>query len=269
MQFRRWRVGGGQNHQTGLNSGHGRASGRHGADQGAVRGGGCGLEESTELSLLLLGHPWHGLQSRPRWWAWCPGQSWHLWSLGWRLGACTEAASPAGRLLVYPSCLLVCAYSWDAAWLARPMAPRPGASPCCPDWKSAPAMAGLAPGGGSWWSVRPTSLSGGPSKCWPEKIEFYRPTFTGQASKIEGSNLIVNPKCHRGCPAHLKQADPPTWTTSVGRGGPIGVPSHVKTHPHLSHLSATAWIGLSRSNFTGSKITGKFEKKPPFRNALL
>jgi hypothetical protein len=42
FQFRRWRVGGGQNHHAGLNSGHSRASGRHRADRGAARaGGGC------------------------------------------------------------------------------------------------------------------------------------------------------------------------------------------------------------------------------------
>ena len=37
FQFRRWRVGGGQNHHAGLNSGHSRAGGRHRAGRGAVR----------------------------------------------------------------------------------------------------------------------------------------------------------------------------------------------------------------------------------------
>ena len=40
FQFRRWRVGGGQNRHAGLNSGCGRASGRHRADRGAARWGG-------------------------------------------------------------------------------------------------------------------------------------------------------------------------------------------------------------------------------------
>ena len=39
FQFRHWRVGGGQNHHAGLNSGHSRAGGRHRAGRGAVRWG--------------------------------------------------------------------------------------------------------------------------------------------------------------------------------------------------------------------------------------
>ena len=39
LQFRDWRVGGGQNHHAGLNSGHSRAGGRHRAGRGAVRWG--------------------------------------------------------------------------------------------------------------------------------------------------------------------------------------------------------------------------------------
>ena len=48
FQFRRWRVGGGQNRHAGLNSGHGRASGRQIADRGAARWKRLpALEEST------------------------------------------------------------------------------------------------------------------------------------------------------------------------------------------------------------------------------
>ena len=54
----------------------------------------------------------------------------------------------------------------------------------------------------------------------------------------------------------------------MGRGGSSGVPSHVMTHPSLSHLSTAARNGLFRSNFTGSNFTGKFGKNPRFRNAL-
>ena len=55
----------------------------------------------------------------------------------------------------------------------------------------------------------------------------------------------------------------------MGRGGSSGVPSHVMTHPSLSHLSTAARNGLFRSNFTGSNFTGKFGKNPRFRNALI
>ena len=48
----------------------------------------------------------------------------------------------------------------------------------------------------------------------------------------------------------------------MGRGGSIGVPSHVKTHPSLSHLSTAARNGLFRSNFTGSNFTGSSGKPP-------
>ena len=58
FQFRRWRVGGGQNHHAGLNSGHGRAGGRHRADRGAVRWRRLpGLRRGEAVPSLQLGHP--------------------------------------------------------------------------------------------------------------------------------------------------------------------------------------------------------------------
>ena len=71
FQFRRWRVGGGQNRHAGLKSGCGRASGRHRADRGAARwGGAASLEERKGLlSLLPSGHPGVPLRDslRMRW----------------------------------------------------------------------------------------------------------------------------------------------------------------------------------------------------------
>ena len=40
LQFRDWRVGGGQNHHTGLNGGHIRDGGSHRVDVGVALGGG-------------------------------------------------------------------------------------------------------------------------------------------------------------------------------------------------------------------------------------
>ena len=58
LQFRDWRVGGGQNHHAGLNSGHGRAGGRHRADRGAVRWRRLpGLRRGEAVPSLQLGHP--------------------------------------------------------------------------------------------------------------------------------------------------------------------------------------------------------------------
>jgi len=44
LQFRDWRVGGGQNHHTGLNGGHIRDGGSHRVDVGVALGGGLGGE---------------------------------------------------------------------------------------------------------------------------------------------------------------------------------------------------------------------------------